>query len=196
MQTNAACDAPYAILPMEQVPPLVVDLDGTLTPTDTLVEMVIRVIKQSPLTMFFLPIWLLRGIAYFKARVAGATSFSAPDLPYRDEFVQFLTEQKAGGRRLVLATAAHESIGHAVAAHLRLFDQVIGSNSTCNLKGKRKLAAIREQIGDVFVYAGDSNADLPIWRVAHAAVLVNMSNGLFKLVKQSVPIERSFSAVK
>lgn len=28
--------------------PLVVDLDGTLTPTDTLVESLIKVVKQSP----------------------------------------------------------------------------------------------------------------------------------------------------
>lgn len=37
--------------------PLVVDLDGTLTPTNTLVESVIRLVKQSPVNLLrFLPL--------------------------------------------------------------------------------------------------------------------------------------------
>ncbi len=44
---------------------LVVDLDGTLTPTDTLVESVLQVCKRQPLVVFKLPIWLLKGAGGF-----------------------------------------------------------------------------------------------------------------------------------
>lgn len=196
MQTQAACEALHASPGIELAPPLVVDLDGTLTPTDTLAELVIQLLKQAPLTIFILPFWLLRGIAHFKAQVAWATKFSAAALPYREDVVQFLTAQKSQGRRLVLATAAHESIAYAVAAHLTLFDQVIGSTVTCNLKGKRKLAVIQQQVGEAFVYAGDSSADLPIWRAARAAVLVDVPACLTKAVRDSVPIEREFSIAR
>lgn len=172
--------------------PLVVDLDGTLTPTDTLAELLIQLLKHSPMTLFLLPFWLLQGIAHVKARVAERTRFSASALPYRQDVLQFLVEQKEAGRTLVLATAAHESIAQAVADHLGLFDQVLGSTATRNLKGRRKLAAIVHSVGEAFVYAGDSQADLPIWRAARAAVLVNVRSGLTKSVKNSVPVEREF----
>ena len=42
-------------------PPLVVDLDDTLTPTDTLVESVVRLLKKSPLKLFRLALLLPRG---------------------------------------------------------------------------------------------------------------------------------------
>jgi 4-hydroxybenzoate polyprenyltransferase len=190
------CEEQYANFATELPPPLVVDLDGTLTPTDTLVELVIQVLKEAPLTIFLMPFWLLWGIPYFKAQVARATKFSASALPYREDLVQFLAAQKAQGRQLVLATAAHESIAHAVAAYLGLFDQVMGSTAMCNLKGKRKLAAIQEQIGEAFVYAGDSNADLPIWRAAYAAILVDVPAGVYRTIKDGVRVEREFSVAR
>lgn len=196
MKTNTAHSSSHAGLALNDMPPLVVDLDGTLTPTDTLVESLLQLLKQNPLVLFVLPMWLLRGRAYFKARVAGATTLSASALPYRTELVEYLSEQKADGRRLVLATAAHASIADAVAEHLGLFDQVIGSTATCNLKGERKLAAVREQVGDAFVYAGDSKADLPIWRAARAAILVGVSTRMAVSVKQAVPTEKEFFVAK
>lgn len=191
MQTNAELLIPDTPV-IERAAPLVVDLDGTLTPTDTLVESVLQLLKQAPLSVFLLPFWLLRGIAYLKAKVAGSTTFSAKNLPYRNDLLCYLAQQKAEGRRLVLATAAHESIAHAVAAHVGLFDLVIASDAKRNLKGERKLAAIREQVGHDFVYAGDSKVDLPIWRSARATVLVDVSDNIARAIRQSVPTEQEF----
>ena len=39
--------------------PLVVDLDGTLTPTDTLLESILQLLRRSPWDVFALPLWLL-----------------------------------------------------------------------------------------------------------------------------------------
>ena len=46
--------------------PLVVDLDGTLTPTDTLVESIVLLLKQRPQDLLRLPGWLLNGRAQLK----------------------------------------------------------------------------------------------------------------------------------
>lgn len=58
--------------------PLVVDLDGTLTPTDTLVESLIKVVKQSPLNLLRAPFWLLKGRAGFKEAIAAHAGSPPP----------------------------------------------------------------------------------------------------------------------
>jgi 4-hydroxybenzoate polyprenyltransferase/phosphoserine phosphatase len=171
---------------------LVVDLDGTLTPADTLIESLVRAIKRSPLNLLRLPFWLLRGRARFKERVAERGGVSPGQLPYRESLLEYLREQKAKGRALILATAAHRSIAEAISVHLGLFDKVLATQAGRNLKGLAKLQAIREVVGGAFVYAGDSRADIPIWRAAEAAVLVGVSRRTASLVRRHVAIEREF----
>jgi 4-hydroxybenzoate polyprenyltransferase/phosphoserine phosphatase len=181
-----------ALLTEEGPDPLVVDLDGTLTPTDTLLESIIRVIKRNPLDGLRIPHWLLNGRADFKATIAARVGFSAETLPYQQLFLDYLRGEKEKGRQLVLATAAHQSIADSVAVQLGLFDLILASNKERNLKGGVKLAAIREAVGDRFVYAGDSAADLAIWKAAQAAVLVGASPRVARSVRQQTPIEREF----
>ncbi|MGB0723658.1 MAG: UbiA family prenyltransferase [Gammaproteobacteria bacterium] len=174
--------------------PLVVDLDGTLTPTDTLVESVLRVLRQSPLNVIRMPFWLGGGRRAFKQAIAERTELPAHSLPYREDLLDYLREQKARGRRIVLATAAHKSIANAVAEHLGLFDQVLATGTGANLKGEAKLAAIRAQVGEDFVYAGDSAADLPVWRGARGAILVDVSAANAEAARAHTPVEREFHA--
>jgi 4-hydroxybenzoate polyprenyltransferase len=176
--------------------PLVVDLDGTLTPTDTLVEAVVRLIKHSPLNLLLLPFWLLKGRAAFKEAVASHTTISVEQLPYREAFLAYLHIEKSKGRHIIMATAAHESIAKGVSAHLALFDEVLASDAGRNLKGHAKLEAIQEKVGESFVYAGDSHADIPIWNAAQAAILVGASPGLAKSVRQRTTIEIEFPKEK
>ena len=175
-------------------PPIVVDLDGTLTPTDTLVESLIGVVKRSPLDLLQLPFRLLNGRADFKDWVAARAGVSAGSLPYREPLLAYLRAEKQKGRRIVLATAAHRSIAEGVSAHLGLFDAVIATQGGRNLKGDAKLEAIRKEIGSEFAYAGDSAADAPIWRAAKAAVLVGVAPGLADSIRKNVPVEREFAA--
>ena len=173
--------------------PLVVDLDGTLTPTDTLVESLVIVVKRSPINLLRIPLWLLQGRAGFKDIVAAHASISGELLPYRESLLDYLREEKQKGRKIVLATAAHHSIAQNVANHLGLFDQILATEAGNNLKGEAKLRAIKEHVGDTFVYAGDSQADVPIWRAAHAAVLVDVSKRTAQSIGRDVQIERQFS---
>src|SRR5262245_25220086 len=175
-------------------PPLVVDLDGTLTPTDTLVESLIALVKQSPLNLLRVPLHLLNGRADFKDWVAARAGISAESLPYREPLLEYLREEKRKGRRIVLATAAHRSIAEGVSGHLGLFDEVIATQNGRNLKGEAKLEAIRQKLGGDFVYAGDSAADTPIWKGAKAAVLVGVSPSTAEAIRKAVPVEREFAA--
>ena len=172
--------------------PLVVDLDGTLTPTDTLIESVIQLIKKYPGYIFLIFFWLLKGRTHFKCQVASHVKISAKNLPYNGPFLDYLRSEKQTGRSIILATAAHLSIAEKVASHLGIFDFVLATDATRNLKGRHKLEAIQEKCGNKFVYAGDSQADIPIWKAAQAAVLVGVSQKLADAVGQATPIEQTF----
>jgi 4-hydroxybenzoate polyprenyltransferase len=154
--------------------PLCVDLDGTLVRTDTLLECVLRVVKATPLAAFRLPLWLLRGRAHLKREVAARAAIDVTALPFHAELVEYLRAERARGRRLVLVTAADERIAHGVAEHLALFDEVLASDGTVNLKGAHKQALLRDRFGARgYDYAGNAGSDLAVWNEAHSAVMVN-----------------------
>ena len=179
-----------SVQPPGGMPALVVDLDGTLTLTDTLAESVLRLIKHQPLSIFLLLFWLLSGRARFKQRVASRWRLDLANLPWRQDLLDYVAAERARGRRTVLATAAHHDIAQAAAAHLGLFDEVLSTSGGVNLKGANKLAAVRAAVGPRFVYAGDSSADLPLWNGGAGAILVGVAPGTAR--KVTVPIEREF----
>jgi len=162
--------------------PLVVDLDGTLVRTDTLHESLLVLLKRNPLLLVLAALWLLKGKAAFKAEVGRRVKLDATRLPYSEPLLAYLTEEKAKGRRLVLATAADQSIAEAVAAHLGLFSEVYASDGKVNLSGARKLERLK-QAHPGFDYAGDGEVDLALWREARRALVVHGSSGLQRRVR-------------
>lgn len=162
------------------------DLDGTLIATDLLWESICALLLSRPWQIFLLPFFLLRGRAYFKGEVARRVDFDPAALPYRQEVVALLKEERAAGRSLVLITAAHESHAAAVAEHLGLFDTVIASDHRTNCKGATKLEQIRDRFGaEEFDYVGDSHADLIVWQSARQALVVHPDRRLLGRVKDS-----------
>ena len=173
--------------------PLVVDLDGTLTTTDTLIESVLLLIRLRPWMLLALPLWLLQGKSRFKARIAYNCRLPVSTLPWRTDLLEWLELQRSTGRKIVLATAAHQQIANDVAETLSLFDAVIASDNAHNRKGLAKLAAIRATLGDRFVYAGDSTADLAIWNQATAAVLVGVTRAVrIQVNSRGIIVEHEF----
>lgn len=172
--------------------PLFVDLDGTLTPTDTLLESTFTLIRTQPGSLWKLPCWLLHGRAVFKTRIAQHSRIDAATLPYHAGLLDYLHAQRAAGRRIYLATASHRRTAAAIAAHLGLFDAVIASDATHNMKGRAKLAAIQAVAGGPFAYAGDAAADLPVWREAQAAILVGVAARVRAIVCRQTPVEAEF----
>jgi HAD superfamily hydrolase (TIGR01549 family) len=151
-----------------------VDLDGTLVRTDLFFESILQLIKRNPVNLIRIVIWVLRGRAIAKEKVANLVDVDAENLPYEPSLVDYLREKKAQGKSLILATASHRIWADKVSAYLGIFDHVIATDSETNLKGKRKLAAIRALVGDrQFAYCGDSAADRPIWSDATQNIFVN-----------------------
>src|SRR5215470_16888800 len=105
--------------------PLCVDLDGTLTPTDLLWESVLMLIKQRPLAALIAPIYLLRGRAALKRFIASRVRLDVSCLPYNSAFIDWLRQERAKGRSLVLATASDELLAKQVATNCHLFDEMI-----------------------------------------------------------------------
>lgn len=180
--------------------PLCVDLDGTLIRSDLLADGIAGLLTHPLLLLGALA--ALPDRAAFKARIAATGNIRVELLPYSEDLLERLRAERSQGRRLVLATAADLSLAHRVADFLGLFDEVIGSEPGRNLKGSAKAAALVERFGvGGFDYAGNSHADLPIWRQAAAAWVVNAPRDLAAVVRTTTPVvyethaAKSFSAL-
>jgi 4-hydroxybenzoate polyprenyltransferase/phosphoserine phosphatase len=174
-------------------PPLIIDLDGTLILTDSLAESVLQLLKSHPLAVLSLFYHFCKGRANLKDFVAKNAALDASSLPYRTDLLDYIREEKANGRTTVLATAAHHKIANSVSSHLQVFDHVIASDSNTNLKGEKKLEAIRKLVGDKFVYAGDSSADIAIWGASEAAITADTKPSITRQLKEQANLEREFT---
>ena len=169
--------------------PLCVDLDGTLIQSDTLFESVVALLRQWD-ALLRMPYWLMHGKARLKKELAERAALDPALLPYCTELLSYLQDQKNRGRRLVLATAADQLIAQGVARHVGVFDEVIASDGTTNRRGQAKAEALCVRFGKgQFSYAGNGRADVPIWRSAGSAVLVNVSPGVARAVQKATKLE-------
>jgi len=165
--------------------PIVVDLDGTLTYTDTFWECICSLLRRRTFSLAYALTKLRQGRATFKQHIAGLADFDAGALPLNNDLIVWLRQERRAGRRLVLATASDRSIAQAVADHVDLFDEVLASDGDRNLKGPAKAVALVERFGvNGFDYVGDSRADLPVWAAARHAIVV----GGEKLVKAAAQV--------
>ena len=97
---------------------IAVDLDGTLTRSDTLHESVLCVLRDNLRNVLALPFWMFQGGAAFKSKVADLVTLDVTILPYNVALINWLQEERAAGRTIVLCTAAEERLAEAVASHL------------------------------------------------------------------------------
>lgn len=175
--------------------PLVVDLDGTLLHTDTLVETLFDLARRRPLQLLRVPGWLAGGRAHLKRQLALQSQVDLASLPRADELVAHLRSQKARGRRLVLATAADATIAQALADQLGLFDEVLASDGSTNLSGTAKRDRLVALFGvRGFDYAGNGWRDLPVWAAARQGLLVRPSHRLAAAAARVTAVEQVFAA--
>jgi len=173
--------------------PLCVDLDGTLILSDMLHESSIAVAKSSPLSVLKMPGWLSQGKAVLKQELVKRADFSPELLPYNQAFLEWLKEQKAEGRELILCTASDQQVADKIANHLQLFDDVMASDGHVNLASGNKAKALVERYGEQgFDYAGNSSADIKVWEHARRAVVVNASDSVQKDARACSDVECYF----
>jgi 4-hydroxybenzoate polyprenyltransferase len=187
--------AAVSLSPREHI---VVDLDGTLVLTDTFVATLLEALRKHPSCLLALITALLRGRAFCKRVTAALARLNIASLPYNEPLVDYLRQERALGRRLILATGADLSIATGVAEHLGIFDDVIGSDGGRNLIGAEKLRAIQERIGDSpFVYAGNSRADLGVWRGSHSAILVGAPRSCVRELRDAgISVQHEFEGAR
>jgi 4-hydroxybenzoate polyprenyltransferase len=173
--------------------PLVVDLDGTLLRTDSLIESIFVLARAQPSSVFKLPLWLIKGRAHLKQQLAAAATLDAHWLPYRSDLLAFLREQKRLGRALILATAADDKVAREINAELCLFDQIFASDGAVNLSGERKRDRLVAALGlKGFDYIGNDTRDESVWRAARRVLLTSSSPRLARRVAKTTPIEKIF----
>jgi 4-hydroxybenzoate polyprenyltransferase len=172
---------------------LVVDLDGTLIYTDMLHESIFKVLRDKPFDILFIPYWLAQGKAVLKQNLSKRIIFDPSLLPYNHELVDWLKQQQAKGRKLILCTATDQAIAQAIAEHLGIFDDVMASDGTTNLAGKHKAQALEQRFGNAgFDYAGNSRADLAVWQCARRAIVVNASGKVTQRAGDICEVEQIF----
>jgi len=167
--------------PVPNQVPLVVDLDGTLIKTDLLWESIARLLRRNPFWLFPILFWWSRSRAFLKKKLAERVKIDPATLPYHEQFLAWLREQKAAGRKIILATASDREMALPVANYVGLFEETLGSDGKSNLRGKNKLKTLVEKFGDRgFDYAGNALPDLAIWRGSREAIVVNAGRLLVK----------------
>ncbi|MGM4997205.1 UbiA family prenyltransferase [Tardiphaga sp. 538_B7_N1_4] len=173
--------------------PLIVDLDGTFLKVDSLFETFAAGLFASTFGSLLALLELRNGISAFKQRLTRVAEPDVDSFPVREELLAYLEQEAHAGREIHLATAADRFIALKVASRFPLFSSVNGSEGGLNLKGQNKADRLLQQFPDGFVYAGDSTADLPVWRSAKAAVVVSSSRALVDAVEAGgTPVERAF----
>ena len=176
--------------------PLVVDLDGTLCNSDTLVEAVFNIIRRKFFLVPLLPFWLLLGKVRFKRHVFLNGSPDPALLPFNEDFLMWIKAEKARGRQLTLATASPDFFARKVGDYLGIFSEVKGSDHNTNLRGNKKAAWCMERFGKGgFVYAANALSDTSVWRVAGQGVIVRPSGSLLMLgskMKNLCPVVKVF----
>lgn len=156
--------------------PLVVDLDGTLIKTDTLVELMIQFVSQRLANFFILITLLTKSRTTLKAQLARRAWIDASLLPHNTEVVALVDQARAEKRPVVLATASDEQMAGQVAAAWGPFDHVLASTVGNNLKSDKKADALVELFGEKgFDYVGNDTADIAVFARARAGFLVSPS---------------------
>ena len=184
--------SPVRTLAPVKLLPLCVDLDGTLVRSDSLLEGIFALPLSLRLPWCFAG--LFSGRAAFKNRVAALSKLDPATLPYNEQLLAYLHEQKSAGRPLFLVTAADSVIAQRIAEHLEIFNDVLASEPGHNLKGPAKAQALTERFGEKgFSYVGNSHADIPVWQASASAIVVNASPQVSAAAHRAANIESEFA---
>lgn len=158
---------------MSETTPLVLDVDGTFLKTDLLYECLWAGLGRAPRATLLAVIRNFRHPARLKAELARIAPLRTDLLPVNPEIADLALRSRMAGREVVLASASDRLLVERLAAEYGLSGPVFASDGETNLKGEAKAAALVAEFGERgFDYAGDSAADLAVWRHAENAIVV------------------------
>lgn len=174
--------------------PLCTDLDDTLIKTDLVFESLFCFIKKNPLNILAAIWWFIKGgRPTLKRKLSENINLSYSSLPYNDHVVDFLKEERAKGREIVLASASDAILLEGIANNLKCFDRILGSDGKNNLKGENKRAELVRLFGEKgFDYIGDSRADLKVWPSARECLVVSSNENYINKVRRIGNVTKIF----
>ena len=164
--------------------PLIIDLDGTLIRTDSLHEQALTLVRRNPFAIFKLIAWVFAGRVALKERLAAASPVEPEFLPANDEVVALAEQAAADGRKVILATAAHANTARPFQKRFAFISEVLATDGGVNLKGKAKADELKKRFPGGFDYAGDSRADLDVWKHARNAIMVGASSSTVRKARK------------
>lgn len=154
--------------------PLAVDLDGTLTRTDSLWEQIVVALRHKPLVLIKAAGRLMYGKARFKSYLAQHIEAPLNTIPFNPDVLRFIERERSTGRKIILATASHAKTAEAVRKRLPVFVDVLCTNDQVNMSAERKHDALIALYGkEGFDYIGNSSNDMKVWTAARRAYVAN-----------------------
>jgi 4-hydroxybenzoate polyprenyltransferase len=168
--------------------PLVLDLDGTLIRTDSLIEQAVAFARRKPLSVFKLFGWVLAGRVTLKERLAEAVPLDPALLPINEDVVALAEQEAAKGRKVVLATASHAATAKLFLTRFPFISEILATEAGVNLKGKTKAEALVKRFPEGFDYAGDSSADVEVWKRARNGITVGASSSTVSKAKKATNV--------
>lgn len=179
-----------AAVPAGDAVPLCVDLDGTVLRTDLLWESLVALLRSRPWRAALAPLWLCRGMAHLKARLAREARPGLSALPVDEEFLDWV-RREAAGRPIWLVSGSHHSLVRRMSRCLGGFAGAAGTRRGINLTGAAKARWLCGRFGaGRFDYAGDRAADLGVWRHARKAYIVRAPAALAQRVAAVAAVGR------
>lgn len=164
---------------------IAVDLDGTLFSGDLLYENLVACLLTRPVLLIRFLFSGELSIARLKTFLAKAFPVDPAHLPYNQQLLDKLKQEKAAGARLILISAAAELHVERVARELGLFDAYYGTTVGRNLKGNAKVELLGEiGEGHTKIYVGDCMADLVVFSACDESWLVGGDKRLVERVRE------------
>ena len=141
--------------------PLVVDLDGTLTLTETLNEGFAKVLFRDPGAALAARA-AERGARRRKRDIASVAAPTPPTSPYWPDLIHIGRAAKARGRAVHLATAADQAVADEGRAPSRPVELAAGATAR-HRKTRTSSRTCKARFPVGLIYAGDGSADLPVF---------------------------------
>lgn len=157
---------------MKELPPLCVDLDGTLVFNNAQTQDFLYKFSEEP--SFF---WKSLRILMQKGKIEFLSFLSQHKLPatsrfYNPKTLAFIRSKKDAGQKVYLVTGSHQKVAEDIGAHLGLFEGVFGSYAGIHLIRNKKAQFLKKIFGH-FDYLGNSWQDLPVWNLAREKWVIN-----------------------
>lgn len=159
---------------VNRLPPLIVDLDGSLLRTDTLHES-LAVALSRPRVLITAGWQLARhGRAALKRYLASQVTIDVGLLPANQKVVAFITAEHTADRVIHLATGADAALAAQAQSRFPQFELAFASDGRTNLTSQNKADLLVAKFGaQGFDYIGNSTKDRAVWSQANRAYLVS-----------------------